>query len=478
MALVVVRPLRGHEGSFLLLLAIVAATGLTALTTGGRAGPAAVGGWSIPADARAQSSPVARVLAAGTSSFYIAGSAHGAGVGGANWRTDLEVHNPASTQAAYSIALLKHGEDNGSPVTHGYTLAPGLSVRYNDVLDQVFHFSGSAALRITATSGTILVSSRTYDNQPGGSYGQFVPDYSEDEAIAYGEQGRLIQLTQSTSDTTGYRTNIGFVNGGTGVIALVVDLYRSNGTRLGTVSQTLRAYEYVQITKIFTKVTSAAVEDGYAVVQTATPAGKFYTYASVVDNRSQDPILIPAARMEGTTPPPPTPTTPPTATANLVPRTPPGWSYPVVPDYQQGTHTTNLLSAYMNTYVDWAVLNEGPADITSAINFELRIDGSAYHRWTSSSGLRAGYSAYIEDFQIPYQTLSPGYHTLAIVADYDGRISETREDDNTFSHQWEWTSIVFSPPVGTAGLTPEAGGPGWSSSPAPVQVRLFPPASP
>ncbi|MEW6338599.1 MAG: hypothetical protein ACOY3Y_04220 [Acidobacteriota bacterium] len=41
-------------------------------------------------------------------------------------------------------------------------------------------------------------------------------------------------------------------------------------------------------------MTTADVSDGYAVLRTPTPGGRFYAYASVVDNRSGDPIYVPA----------------------------------------------------------------------------------------------------------------------------------------------------------------------------------------
>jgi hypothetical protein len=47
-------------------------------------------------------------------------------------------------------------------------------------------------------------------------------------------------------------------------------------------------------------VTSTDVPDGFAVLRTTTPGGAFLAFASVVDNRSGDPIFIPARRVSGT----------------------------------------------------------------------------------------------------------------------------------------------------------------------------------
>jgi hypothetical protein len=41
-------------------------------------------------------------------------------------------------------------------------------------------------------------------------------------------------------------------------------------------------------------VTPVAITNGFALVSTTTPKGAFLAYASVVDNRSGDPVYIPA----------------------------------------------------------------------------------------------------------------------------------------------------------------------------------------
>jgi hypothetical protein len=36
------------------------------------------------------------------------------------------------------------------------------------------------------------------------------------------------------------------------------------------------------------------VETGLALVRTTTPSGRFFAYASVIDNRTHDPQYVPA----------------------------------------------------------------------------------------------------------------------------------------------------------------------------------------
>jgi len=227
-------------------------------------------------------------------SLYIPGSAHVNGAGGTHWRTDLEVHNPGSTDASFMIELLKRGKENPSPVSKSFTLAAGRSARYTDALDTLFGFTGAAALRITPSSGVITVTSRTYNAAAKGSYGQFIPAVAATEAVGTGEPVPLAQLSQSATTSSGYRTNIGVVNTSATPMTVVIDLYDGNGSKLGAKNVDLKAYEYIQVDRIFSPVTPGTLDDCYAILSTATPKASFLAYGSVVDNRSGDPVYVPA----------------------------------------------------------------------------------------------------------------------------------------------------------------------------------------
>ena len=231
--------------------------------------------------------------------IYVAAAAHLAGAAGTNWRTDLEIHNWSDQGASYTIELLEHGKNNSSPEMRSFALAPDKSTRFADVLETVFDFEGGAALRITTQQGRLLVTSRTYNllraGNPAGlpagaTFGQYIPGLTENRSIGFGEEGRLVQLTHSADDSTGSRTNLVLVNAGSTRIDMIVDLYRANGSAVGTVNRSLAPYEYRQLNRVFAAVTGSSVGDGYAVVRTTTDGGRFFALASVVDNLTGDPV--------------------------------------------------------------------------------------------------------------------------------------------------------------------------------------------
>jgi len=228
---------------------------------------------------------------------YVPAAAHVTGNAGTNWRTDLEVHNPGATQARFTVELLKRDQDNSSPQAVTFTLDAGTCTRFADVLFSPgvgFGFTGAGTVRVTPYAGTVMVTSRTYNDQTAGTFGQFIPGQAQGDSVAYGQEARLIQLAQSNVPTTGYRTDLGLVNTGGQPTTVEMRLYRGDGAYLGTQTATLPPYGFTQVDKIYTHVTSEDVPDGFVALRTTTSGGSFLAYASVIDNRSGDPIYVPA----------------------------------------------------------------------------------------------------------------------------------------------------------------------------------------
>lgn len=228
--------------------------------------------------------------AAGAQELYLPAAAHTAGAAGTVWRSDLEVRASDNSAAVFTIELLEERSNNSDPLAADFTLTPGQSLRLVDVVGVVFGFDGSAALRLTATEGEILATSRTYNDSPNGTYGQYIPAFAAEAAAEPGFDYVLMQLTS----TAAYRTNVGFVNATGDSEILEIDLHAASGDLLGSIEATLRPYEMRQISNVFAQVTGDDVDDGYAVVRTRDDGGRFFAYASVVDNLSGDAIFVPA----------------------------------------------------------------------------------------------------------------------------------------------------------------------------------------
>ncbi len=226
--------------------------------------------------------------------IYIAGAAHVVGAEGSLWRSDLSVYNEGATSARFDVDLLPWRQPNLDVESMTFSLAPGSSLRYDDVLDSLFDFEGSASLRITATAGKVSANVRTYNLSPDGTYGQFVEGVGENLSFGAGDRARAFGLRQDLDGGTGYRTNIGLVNTSSRRMNVVIEIYTAAGGLLGVFEQTLRPYESVQLNELFKTVLSEDLDDGFVILETDTGEARFLAYASVIDNRSNDAVFIPA----------------------------------------------------------------------------------------------------------------------------------------------------------------------------------------
>jgi len=225
---------------------------------------------------------------------YIPAAAHVSGAHGTNWRTDMEIHNPSAVQGRYEVALLRRNEDNTNPTVKTVTIEAGHSLRLEDVLASLFGFSGAAALRVTPISGEAIVTSRTYNLTPDGTYGQFIAGVDARTALTSGERALQIQLSHRPGGGSGFRTNMGLLNCTSTTITVGATFYDHSGAAYGSKSYTLKPFEFIQVDRVFEAVTTADVQDGWVTLTSSAPNARYLAYASIIDNRTGDPIFAPA----------------------------------------------------------------------------------------------------------------------------------------------------------------------------------------
>jgi predicted GH43/DUF377 family glycosyl hydrolase len=223
---------------------------------------------------------------------FIPAAALAAGAHGSFFRTDLDLSNADSVAVQYELWWLPRGEDNSDPaVSETFSLGAGMSVRYANVLAEVFGLEPDAlgALSIVSSSPHLLAMSRTY-NLPGdgssGSYGQSIPAVTAEEMIRHGERKRILFATENAE----MRTNVGCQNATGAIIPVDLELFDMEGSSLATDRMILWPWGNDQMNRVFEDF---APVTGYVEVSTTAPAGVFYCYGSVLDNTTSDPTTIP-----------------------------------------------------------------------------------------------------------------------------------------------------------------------------------------
>jgi PKD repeat protein len=207
-----------------------------------------------------------------------------------NWRTELVLFNEGEEIIEVSLSYLPSA--GGTALRHDLQIRGGQTVAFSDVISDIFNLTSTAgALRVEARSGfdqlpRLHVASRTFTSCANGTYGQSVP---AEEILA-----PVTHMTGIESSTA-FRTNLGFANESVNAISAGVSLHGPDGVLLGTLTLELpgQSFQQTPLVRLF-PVLAGADWSGLSLTVTADRGGALVSYASVIDNVTQDPVLIPA----------------------------------------------------------------------------------------------------------------------------------------------------------------------------------------
>jgi PKD repeat protein len=229
------------------------------------------------------------------------------GLNGTDWHADLRIYNPSASPTSVTLQFLPAGQDNSDPFTLGPykpAVPPHATLVLNDILQWLQDQSGGQAFSKTALRVTYqndddvppVVLMNTYNLLPDGSrYGQINSGVN----VIPGSTQTPLWLTglHNNGVTDGFRTNYSIVNlqgDPGGVNGITFTLYDTTGAFLGSKTFNLAPYGYIQdsIRNLF----GAGFDDiGDFSMKIDVPAGReIQTYASVMDNHTGDPVMIPA----------------------------------------------------------------------------------------------------------------------------------------------------------------------------------------
>jgi hypothetical protein len=226
-----------------------------------------------------------------TEAYFIAAAALAAGLEGAFFQTDVDLNNAGATDASYAFLWLPRGQDNSTPTQSAtFTLAAGASVRYENVLAEVFSAEPdvAGALAVLSNSGELKIMSRTYNvstAKVAGTFGQSIPGIPADDLIMQNEVKRIIFMSENDD----LRANLGCVNGVNDSVRIKIDLYGDDGTMLESRNMDLGPWSNNQFNQIFADYDPT---NGYVDVSAAKAGAAYYCYGSVLDNGSNDPTSI------------------------------------------------------------------------------------------------------------------------------------------------------------------------------------------
>ncbi len=234
--------------------------------------------------------------------FLVPGVAHLAGANDSVWRSDITFFNPDVRPLDSSITYLpSEATEVGDPLIIE-NLQPANARFFGDVLGEIFLDEGQGS------KGSLLVegpgqgaplpsAARSYNLAPsGGTFGQNLHVFDGTDLVTPGLRAFIPGVTLSDNPSTGFRTNIGLLSISTTEWAQVrLVLYDEDGLVAGEIAGIwLEPARLIQFNLSDRMHLGGSAVRGTVVVEHLSGAS-VVAYASIVDNRTQDPILIPAS---------------------------------------------------------------------------------------------------------------------------------------------------------------------------------------
>jgi hypothetical protein len=221
--------------------------------------------------------------------FVVPAQAHAPGAQETEWRSNLAVVNRGSEATELQLSYRPYTLEEAT-LNSRYTLAAGATVEWADLLVSRFGLDSGAVAKGSVHVGAhqpLAVTARTYNQTTAGTFGQYLPALTRQQALSNGMVGVIPQLKR----TSAFRTNVGAVNLGSFTCEVMVKLYQADGAQARQpVTLTVLPGRYLQADNIFG---SRQLEIAYATVEVTTPGGLIWAYGSVVDNATGDPTTIP-----------------------------------------------------------------------------------------------------------------------------------------------------------------------------------------
>jgi PKD repeat protein len=226
-----------------------------------------------------------------TTRTLVSAAAQTTGVGGSSWRTELTLFNGGSdTLPVHLIYVPSYGN---AVQTRDVVIGSKQTITYSNALIDLYGIgNGAGAIAIEATSSSgapqLRVTSRTFTDGVTGTYGQAVPSVGTSDF-----SGNLYLTGMASND--GFRTNLGLVNRGASDASATLTLFDGNGSQVAAANVTVPASNFQQspISQYFPAIAARSL-DSLSMKVTSNAPDALSVYASVIDNKTQDPVYIQA----------------------------------------------------------------------------------------------------------------------------------------------------------------------------------------
>lgn len=223
------------------------------------------------------------------------------------WQSDVRVTNTGLTKAKYQLTFTPDDPSRGIKQTN-IDISAGDTTALDDIVKNWYGLgtlgeSANGVLEVRPLDGsgkgldpvdnvsvstTTVASSRTYNVTSNGTLGQYIP------AIPFGNfiaKGAAALSLQQIAQNAQYRTNVGVVEAAGQAATVLLSVFHADGSKIFEKSLDIKANQQMQLNG-FLANNGIELNDGRIEVKVTSGDGKVMSYASVVDNATQDPLLV------------------------------------------------------------------------------------------------------------------------------------------------------------------------------------------
>lgn len=205
------------------------------------------------------------------------------GARGTRWRTDLWIANGADSRQVVEATFFR---TDGAVFARLIALEPDTSRVFPDVVGELFEAEGTGWIRFSPSRLTI--SSRTWNDDAAGSYGQYIGAVRLDDQASIGARAIVPKVVMDGS----FRSNVGVTELIGGTADLRIEVRDGEGTIRCSQSVELGPNQHRQWSVL--DLGCGPLGGGRVEIVQEAGEGRIAGYVSIVDQRTGDPSYIPA----------------------------------------------------------------------------------------------------------------------------------------------------------------------------------------
>jgi uncharacterized repeat protein (TIGR01451 family) len=293
------------DGTWTGTVIIVFGTGVVGVV-GGKQALGTTPPTSIPVSISLTSPVTAGTFATPASTALVIPSVgHLAGLG-SQWQSDIRIANISALFKTVQLTFSGGSATSTAVKSTVISVVAGATVALDDVVRNWYGVgatgdSSNGVLTVQALDATgkpdvsinksTVVSSRTFNASAAGTLGQFIPAVPLANFISKTPGAASILALQQIAQSDTFRTNLGLVEAIGKPVNLLVSVFDGGGSKLLDLPVVLAAAQQLQL-NAFLADKGITLTNGHIEVSVTSGDGKATAYASVVDDRSSDPLLV------------------------------------------------------------------------------------------------------------------------------------------------------------------------------------------